>query len=217
MPVFVVYHVGVLFLDVRNGADLLTRAMLELIESSPLAYVALTLSIAGGFVWAARSLRPTAKLSTRTLRDVWIESVVLALLMALVVGWATAHIVSNASLAPLTLATQAMSPFARFIMAAGAGLHEELVFRVLLFGGSVRALQALGRAGWPIELGCALVAAFLFSAIHYVGSFGDPLELGSFVFRWLSGLYLTAVYRFRGFAVAVYTHMLYDLFVFFLW
>jgi len=62
----------------------------------------------------------------------------------------------------------------------------------------------------------AFLAATAFSAVHYLGSLGDAFTLTSFVFRLLSGLYLTLVYRTRGFAVAVYTHALYDLGIFFL-
>jgi membrane protease YdiL (CAAX protease family) len=59
------------------------------------------------------------------------------------------------------------------------------------------------------------VSAVLFSAVHYVGSFGDPLALGTFVFRVLAGLFFTALYRWRGFAVAVWCHAIYDV-IFFL-
>ena len=62
----------------------------------------------------------------------------------------------------------------------------------------------------------ALASSFLFSASHYVGSLGDELTLSSFFFRYLGGLYLCAVFRYRGFPVAVWTHFLYDLLVFFL-
>ena len=67
------------------------------------------------------------------------------------------------------------------------------------------------RAEWI----AAPIAAVVFSAAHYVGALGDQFTLASFTFRALAGLWFTLVYRFRGFAVAVYTHTLYDLFVFF--
>ncbi|HYE57311.1 MAG TPA: CPBP family intramembrane glutamate endopeptidase, partial [Rhodothermales bacterium] len=55
--------------------------------------------------------------------------------------------------------------------------------------------------------------ALIFSAIHYVGPYGDPFTLPSFVFRALFGLALNAVYLLRGFGVAAWTHAIYDVLV----
>ena len=59
----------------------------------------------------------------------------------------------------------------------------------------------------------AVLAALLFSAFHYIGPYAYPLELGSFVFRFLSGLALNALFITRGFGIAVWTHALYDVYV----
>ena len=46
-----------------------------------------------------------------------------------------------------------------------------------------------------------------------MGQFGDPFELGSFVFRLTCGLVFTLIYAFRGLAPVVWTHTLYDIWV----
>jgi membrane protease YdiL (CAAX protease family) len=51
----------------------------------------------------------------------------------------------------------------------------------------------------------------LFSAFHYIGPFGDPLQLPSFTFRFIAGLILTGLYLARGYGITAYTHSLYDL------
>ena len=105
----------------------------------------------------------------------------------------------------------------KLVMAAGAGFHEELIFRVLLFGGCFALLSRLPLwPKWAAIMAAAVTMALLFSAIHYIGPMSDTFQLTSFFFRFLAGLYLTAVYYLRGFAVAVYTHTIYDLIVFFL-
>ncbi len=43
------------------------------------------------------------------------------------------------------------------------------------------------------------VGALVFSAFHYIGPYGDPLELPSFTFRTLAGLVFSALYLIRGF------------------
>jgi hypothetical protein len=59
----------------------------------------------------------------------------------------------------------------------------------------------------------AAFTALAFSGWHYVGEFADPFELRSFVFRTVCGLLFVAIYAFRGFAPAVWTHALYDVWV----
>jgi hypothetical protein len=49
--------------------------------------------------------------------------------------------------------------------------------------------------------------------MHYVGALGDAFDLRSFVARAVLGLALTLVYAMRGFAAAVWTHALYDVWV----
>jgi hypothetical protein len=60
----------------------------------------------------------------------------------------------------------------------------------------------------------ALLAALLFSAFHYVGPYGDPWTLSSFVFRFLAGLLFSVLFLLRGFGIAAWTHALYDIFLF---
>jgi membrane protease YdiL (CAAX protease family) len=59
----------------------------------------------------------------------------------------------------------------------------------------------------------AVVGALLFSAVHYIGAFGDPFTLPSFTFRFLFGLALNGLYLVRGFGIAAWTHALYDVMV----
>jgi len=59
----------------------------------------------------------------------------------------------------------------------------------------------------------AVVCAALFSGMHYVGSLHDDFAWKSFTARFVLGLALTLVYAMRGFAAAVWTHALYDVWV----
>jgi hypothetical protein len=73
------------------------------------------------------------------------------------------------------------------MLSVGAGIYEELLFRVVL----VTGLAWLGQAvlGWRPALAglwATLLGAMLFSAAHYVGPYGDALTLYSFVFRMIA-------------------------------
>jgi hypothetical protein len=203
-PIFVVYHLGVVFLDVRNGLDPLTDLVLSVLHRSLLAYLGLTLGLALAIALAARLLGVSKRL-----RPAW---------MALRIGEAFAYAIVMAvvarSVASHTLGPKGVpgNPAASLVMSFGAGFYEEIAFRVILFGGVVwlvrRAIKGPRAIG--VEIVWALIAALCFSAIHYVGALGDSFTIGSFVFRATCGLVLTAVYRLRGFATAVWTHALYD-------
>jgi hypothetical protein len=98
-------------------------------------------------------------------------------------------------------------------LSVGAGLYEELVFRVLLVGGLVLLFRALMEGPTQAYVLAALLGAALFSGAHYVGPLGDPFALPSFTFRFLFGLALNALFLGRGFGVAAWTHALYDVMV----
>lgn len=216
LPVFLVYHLGIVFMDLRNGADFVTGNLIRLLDLSIWGYLGLTVSVALGLLGGVYFLRKKNHLHVRALGPVILESMGWALLMWLLVGWATARIVPHALITDLQIGGRALGPLERFVMAAGAGFYEEVVFRVALFGGLSWLFVSRGVPRLRADLAAALVASILFSLVHYVGSLGDAFTLGSFVFRALSGLYLAALFRFRGFAVAVYSHALYDVAVFFL-
>ena len=61
--------------------------------------------------------------------------------------------------------------------------------------------------------GAAGLASFLFSLVHYIGPYADNLQLTSFTFRFVAGVILAGLFAVRGFAVAAWTHALYDVFL----
>lgn len=98
-------------------------------------------------------------------------------------------------------------------LSLGAGLYEELFFRVILVGGLFWVFQRLvtrRQAAYGLAI---VLAALLFSAVHYIGAYGDTFTFGSFLFRFLFGLSLNAIYIWRGFGIAAWTHALYDVMV----
>jgi Type II CAAX prenyl endopeptidase Rce1-like len=107
-----------------------------------------------------------------------------------------------------------LSRSAQILVSLGAGIYEEFVFRVLLLAALVFFLHHLLRLHRHVAYGlAALVGAVLFSAFHYIGPFGDALQLPSFVFRVIAGLLLSGLYFARGYGITAYTHSLYDLWI----
>jgi membrane protease YdiL (CAAX protease family) len=107
-----------------------------------------------------------------------------------------------------------LSRSAQILVSLGAGIYEEFVFRVLLLGALVFFLHRLLRLQQVVAYGMAAgLGALLFAAFHYLGPFGDPLQLPSFMFRFIAGLILTGLYCARGYGITAYTHSLYDLWI----
>lgn len=207
LPIFIGYHLGVVFLNVRNASDLFTGLLLKATEGNTSMYLLFTAAIgvvfAGVFAWLGRG---QAFKGSKFLQ-IAIEGVLYALLMRLAGGYVIAHLFAG---------KVTMSGFAGLVMSMGAGFYEELAYRAILFalGGKVLALlfsPQMGRVqrlflGTLWAIGCAAI----FSWVHYIGPLGDAFELRSFVFRWVLGLALTLIYWGRGFAAATWSHALYD-------
>jgi len=113
---------------------------------------------------------------------------------------------------PLTLA-QGGGVLSQLTLSFGAGLYEELLFRVLLFGGLAWLLKLwTKRAVLSLAL-AALVSAVLFAAAHHVGAFGEPFRVYPFAYRTVAGLLFTGLYLARGFGITALSHALYDVWV----
>ena len=210
IPVYLVYHLGILFVDMRNGVDLVSNLTLELLHASVSGYIAVTLGVAAGLMVAVWFMRRHGKVKPAALMPVLIESTLWALVMLASVGWATQRVVASLSLGP------AMGVMDKLVMAAGAGFHEEIIFRVVLVSGTVLALTRWTKLGQVrAVIIAALCSAALFALVHHLGPLGDPLSVTLLTFRTLAGLFLTGVYLLRGFAVVVYTHTIYDVLIFF--
>lgn len=100
---------------------------------------------------------------------------------------------------------------ARLTVAIGAGLYEEMLFRLVgiaLLHFILVDLIGLGQR-WGISLAVGL-AALAFALYHRPDL---PQEWPTFLFFIISGIYLGAVYSMRGFGIAVGTHALYDVIV----
>lgn len=108
---------------------------------------------------------------------------------------------------------ESLSKLQLFALSLGAGLYEELFFRVILVSLLLYIFNTFFASKTASYTWAAVVAALLFSGIHYVGEFGDYFTLSSFLFRFLFGLALNVIYVTRGFGIAAWTHAIYDVIV----
>ena len=102
------------------------------------------------------------------------------------------------------------------IMSLGAGVYEELVFRLVLFTLLSLLLKDVIQArGWTVNLGIVLLSALAFSCYHYLSPL-EHFQWRSFAFRTLAGIYFGMLFLFRGFGITAATHASYDILILFL-
>jgi hypothetical protein len=198
------------YAGIRNGADVLLKTVFVTFGGKTGVTVFGLLLVAIGAALVIRDYRANGSILPRVFATMMAESVVYAALLGTVVSTLTALLlhpglaIQSGGAAQLGLNTQ-------LVVSLGAGLYEELVFRVLLVGG----ITGIGLAlGWkrPLALGVAVVgSALVFSGFHYVGPLGDTLTVSSFTFRAVAGLLLSGLYVFRGFGITAWAHALYDI------
>ena len=216
LPLLILYEVMAAALGsatggVRNGADVMIKSAFIAVfgANGPLVFGGLLIGLV---IWlVVRDLRGGRRIDPGTFLAMFAESVVLAIAFGFVVGVISAQLLSPFQTVAISLA-QGMSTPTQIMVSLGAGLYEELLFRVILVG----ALLWGGKKvfGWgPAASGvfATLTGALIFSAFHYVGPYGDAIEVGSFTFRAVAGIAFSALYILRGFGITAWTHALYDL------
>ncbi|MDQ3948955.1 MAG: CPBP family intramembrane metalloprotease [Gemmatimonadota bacterium] len=206
---------------VRNGADVLLKSLfIELGgRRGPLLFMAVVAGISLWLVW--RDLRAKGRrLEAWIFGGMVAESIALSLAFGLVVGTLTIRILGplGALAAQAGGEMEAMSWPARLMLSIGAGLYEELLFRVVIvsaIANGARLVFGWGRGGAGVI--ATILGALIFSAFHYVGPYGDEFALQSFTFRAIAGVMFSALYLTRGFGITAWTHALYDVMVLMVW
>lgn len=211
MPILCIYEGGVLVLGpaaMRNGADAWLRHALERIGFGQ--YFLLPLLTLGLLLAAHHVGRHPWHVHRTTLQRMFTEAVGFALAL-FCVAWAWGRVAVACDL-EMTLRVAPPSESARLISYLGAGIYEELVFRLMLIPTLAIGLQKFGERPLVSWMTAAVVASLLFSAAHYhcfVGC-GDALVPATFLFRFIAGIIFSTLFLLRGFGVAVCAHLFYD-------
>ncbi len=136
------------------------------------------------------------------------EALCYAFLLALLLGSLIALLFQFIQTQPV----ESLSTLQKIALSLGAGLYEELFFRVILVSGLLFLFKQFTQMKTAFLLSI-IIAALLFSAVHYIGELGDTFTAASFLFRFLFGVALNILYLRRGFGVAAWTHAFYDVMV----
>ena len=219
LPLFIIYqvlealepatHGG----GVRNGADVILESLFSQLAGprGPVIFAAILVAV--GLWLVIRDYRQSGRsLHFPVLLVMLGEATVLALGLGIIVSAIASQLVRPTAM--LQQSVERMPTSTKLMLSLGAGLYEELLFRVLLVGSLAWAgKRLLGLRPLVAGIWAALIGALVFSAFHYVGPYGDTLTAYSFVFRAIAGLAFSALFLLRGFGITAWTHALYDAFL----
>ncbi len=211
LPLFLLYEVGIFLISsrdidqLRNGADVLMRQVLESFGIYGMYGFGGTFLI--GFLIAflrqKKNLR-TSEIESRFLLIMFFESIV----------WATLLVIMMIKIPTFLSLSNEDHLIQQVVLAIGAGIYEEFVFRVLLISGLAILFGLIFNWG---EFGktflSVIISSAIFSIFHFFGSYGDTFSFPLFFVRFFAGIFLAMIYIFRGFGITAYAHSIYDLFV----
>ena len=211
LPLFLLYEVGIFLISsrdidqLRNGADVLMRQVLESFGIYGMYGFGGTFLIGFliAFIRQKKNLR-TSEIESRFLLIMFFESIV----------WATLLVIMMIKIPTFLSLSNEDHLIQQVVLAIGAGIYEEFVFRVLLISGLAILFGLIFNWG---EFGktflSVIISSAIFSIFHFFGSYGDTFSFPLFFVRFFAGIFLAMIYIFRGFGITAYAHSIYDLFV----
>ncbi|MDA1028528.1 MAG: CPBP family intramembrane metalloprotease [Bacteroidetes bacterium] len=223
LPLFALYEGLILFVNgdrisqIRVGADIWVKQMLAVIGATGMISLGIAVLIIGIVVFVVER-KKRIPIRPRYLGWMIGESALYAVVVAFLVSSLVGMMFSSALglYLPGMIQDSASGQPGQsmmLVLSIGAGLYEELIFRVVMVGGLFWVLnQWMGKRRLAYVI-AALIGAIIFSAVHYIGPLGDPFTMSSFNFRFIFGLALNVIFLVRGFGVAAWTHALYDVLV----
>lgn len=215
LPLLLAYEAGVVWLNggstpaFRNLADAWMRHGLTRIGLDHA--MLLPVLVMGGLLAWHLGLRHPWRVQPATLAGMFGESVLFAtglLCLAHLQWWAFGEWGLTVSLSPAERLAAG-----RLIGFVGAGVYEEVLFRLCLLPACWMLLMALGIDRRPAAVAAVVASSLLFALAHYTGGSGEAIGWFSFSFRALAGGVFAGLFLWRGFGITVGAHAAYDILV----
>ena len=215
LPLLIWYHINVILHPeaLYSGIDRLVQSFLSPMGEA--GFVVLPLLTAGLFLFLNQRRENTGLFRFQTVFGMMIESIALASILFLACDALMLYFDNQRPRPLLGLTTAFADPqqYGRVVTCVGAGIYEEVVFRLLMFA---PLFQLLSRkfSRDSIAVIVAAVAVSLIFACAHCDTFnpeGFPFQLSTFLFRFSASIFLCVLFRFRGIAIAIGVHAVFDI------
>ncbi len=215
LPLLLCYEVSAILHPnaVRSGIDQLVQFLLG--PLGDVSFIVLPFATVGSLLYLHHRKGHAEPFRMRTIIWMACESLALAFILflacdALMLYW------DNQRPEPLAgLASTFSDPqqFGRVMTCIGAGIHEEFVFRLLFFAPLLVWLNTKTDLKLIPLLFAAAVVSLVFAVAHcdIVNPEGSPFQLSTFLFRFFASVFLCLLFRFRGIAIAIGVHAIFDI------
>ena len=210
-PILIGYEAGVLWLGpeaMRNGAEMWLRHLLKMAGFGQ--YFLLPIATCAILLAWHHLTHHRWRVSPQVVAGMLIESALWAVGLVALARLQSALL--HAAVPPMSVGggESAAPPFISYL---GAGVYEELLFRLMLLSFLVVVVRAMGASPKTAVVSAVVASSLLFSAAHYdfLVPMGDEFRIFSFVFRFIAGVVFALLFLKRGFGIAAGTHALYDL------
>jgi membrane protease YdiL (CAAX protease family) len=236
MPFIIFYELGTIFIN----TDVLSQTQVRVVAFVWLQEFLRYLGFGGKFLWAAPALVVVIILLAYQLvsKKRWwvsfgdflpmtIECILLAIpLIVLSLLLNSSAVAKNSAIISDTLAVAqpaggvhpGSALLADIVTGIGAGIYEELLFRLILICALMLLFQDVIGFGKGNSMALAvLVSAALFGAHHHIDFLtgrpnqGDLFDWAKFAFRTMAGVYFAVLFAVRGFGITAGTHAFYDI------
>jgi len=214
LPLILWYDVSmILHADViRSGVDRLLQQLLWPLGDAGL--IVLPLAMIGVLLLMHHRQQDSRSFHLQTIFWMLIESLALATILFLACDALMLYL-SDQHPRPLGGLARAFTDpdqYRRVLTCIGAGIHEELLFRLLMFAPLAFWIkQKTGQQSLAL-IAAAVVVSLVFAVAHcdIFNPEGNPFQLSTFLFRFLASIFLCFLFRFRGIAVAIGVHAVFD-------
>ena len=211
VPLFFIYEIGIFLtsssdmVSMRNGADALMRQILSAFGMNGFYWMGVIFFL--GFILVFIYQK-------QYWYDMEVNSEFLPLMLAESMAWAMGLYFFMSNVYILLMNPNGSILIQQVTLAVGAGIYEEILFRVLLIAAIGGILGFIFQWSDMLKNWVAMIiAAGIFSSFHFIGEYGDYFSFNIFMVRFFAGILLGILYFMRGFGITAWTHAIYDLII----
>ena len=102
--------------------------------------------------------------------------------------------------------------WANVVTYVGTGIHEELIFRVIIMLPAIAFLKSILSDQQTATILAVIGTAMVFALAHvdFINPLGQPFDSTSFSLRFIASCFFAVVFLYRGFGIVVGTHIVYN-------